>query len=330
MMADGPLPGSSFLNDSRRIMWVVVVALMPGTIACIGYYGWTLLINVIVGIVGCVLFEALITTLRGRPVSPVIADGSAVVTGLLLALCLPPELSPWIVLTGCFFAIVIAKQLYGGLGHNLFNPAMVGYAVLILSFPLALSLWPAPADHLPVASSSDTVLATDASSGVDALTGATPLDSLRQRGALTLEEFYNTGDTRERMSRWQMINLAFLAGGLLLIGLRLARWRAPLAMLLSLMVASALGYAGGGSDSAGSPFFHLFSGATMLGAFFIVTDPVTSPDTRTGQWLFGAGVGLLTLMIRTIGAYPDGIAFAVLLMNACAPLIDHLVLRVRS
>lgn len=302
---------------TSRIMSLVLLALVPGAAVMIWHWGLGVLVNLLTGMSASVLFEATILSLRKRPVLPVLGDGSALVTGALIGLSLPPDLPVWMVGVGCFFAVVIAKQLYGGLGHNVFNPAMVGYAVLIISFPLAMSSWP---DMPPAAHSFDERMIDE--KVIDGQTGATPLDAFRNKGALTHDEFKREEGMQFRLTQWREINLAFLTGGLLLIWLRLSRWRAPLAMIVSLFLCSALSYDGGSSVGLGPTDMHLFAGATMMAAFFIVTDPVTSPVTEKGQWIFGAGVGVLVFLIRSLGAFPDGVAFAILLMNGFTPLIN--------
>jgi len=296
-------------------MLLVTLALLPGTIVMTWFFGAGVLINMGMAAISCMLCESLVLLARKRQVIHTLADGSAGVTGALLGLCLPPELPLWIIPVGCFFAIVVAKQLYGGLGHNLFNPAMTGYAVLILSFPLALSTWPETELNGNVVGS-----------GIpfDGLTAATPLDAFRHKGDMQADTFMQQTDNLKTITQWRVINVAFMITGLLLLWLRVAQWRAPISMLITLCVLGVLFYDEGSSASLGSPLFHLFSGATMLAAFFIVTDPVTSPDSRPGQWLFGAGTGGLIFLMRATGAYPDGVAFAVLLMNAFAPLLDQL------
>jgi len=228
----------------------------------------------------------------------------------LIGLALPPSLPIWMILAGCLFAIIFAKHFYGGLGQNLFNPAMVGYAVLIISFPLAMSNWPLPATSL-----------------VDGISGATPLDDFKFRGVLSVKEYWQAADGNN-WSAWSVINASFLLGGVYLLYIKACTWVAPCTMLGTLALLALFFFDGGSPESLGSPLFHLFSGATMIGAFYIVTDPVTSPDSVRGQAIFGVGVGLLTFIIRTTGAYPEGIAFAVLLMNGCSPLIDYIEYRV--
>jgi electron transport complex protein RnfD len=302
------------INSTNKIMLVVLVAAVPGLLASVAFLGTGILINTLVSIAAAVLMEALVLNLRHLSYST-LQDGSAVLTGLLLGIALPPDLPIWMILTGCGFAIIIGKHLYGGLGQNPFNPAMVGYAVLILSFPLAMSSW-------PVISFVDT-------GTIDGVTSATPLDTFKFRGAQTIDEVWTAVNGFDSLAGtgWQWINLGYLAGGLALVYLRVIRWQAPVAMLLTLCILAAVFYDNGSSCSLGSPLFHLLSGGTMLAAFFVVTDPVTSPDSDIGLYVFGIGVGSLTFVIRSVGAYPDGFAFAILLMNAVVPLIDRMRVR---
>lgn len=303
--------------STNRMMFFVIAALLPGLFTSVYYLGIGIALNVIVSITTCVLLEGLIQKIRNLPLKSLL-DGSAVVTGFLIGLCLPPEISIGIVILGSGFGILFGKLLYGGLGQNIFNPAMVGYAALIISFPLAMSTWP----------SFSTLIESGliASGTVDGSTGATPLDLIKFRGTQTIDEITTTTNILSN-SPWQAINLSYLLGGIALIYFGIARWQGAAAMLLTLTILYALFYDSGSSQSLGSPFFHLFSGGTMLAAFFIVTDPVTCPDSKIGLFVFGAGVGLLTFIIRSYGAYPDGIAFAVLLMNATTPLIDQIRLK---
>ncbi len=291
---------------TSRIMLIVLIALVPGTIAMTWHFGTGVLVNLALAALFSTLVELLVLRLRGLELRT-LRDNSALVTAALLALSLPPSLPAWMIFTGCVFAIVFAKHLYGGLGQNLFNPAMVGFCVLIVSFPLAMSTWN---PSVPVA---------------DGMSGATPLDSFRFRGPLTVDEYWQSFG-EDNWQVWMLVNAGFLAGGICLLYLRVITWMAPLAMLATLAALSLVFHDGGSSESLGSPLFHLFSGGTMLAAFFIVTDPVTTPDTVPGQAIFGIGVGTLTFIIRSVGAYPEGIAFAVLLMNGCTPLIDQILL----
>ena len=305
------------------IMWHTSLAMAPGGFVLAWFLGPGIIINVIVAITACVAMEAAALAARRRPASQ-LRDGSAAMTGLIIGLCLPPLTPVLYIVVGSLFAIVIAKHLYGGLGQNLFNPAMVGYAAMVVAWPLALSIWPA-SDEQPTLT--DLAAIKFHLVAADGFSGATPLDQFRYREGLTTEEFWALGGVN--ITPWLWSNVAFLAGGAWLLYRRIISWAAPVSMLLTLIVLSVLLYDSGSSHSLGSPYLHLFTGATMMAAFFIVTDPVSSPDARIGQYLFGAGVGLLTFVIRAGGGYPEGVAFAVLLMNAASPLIDHLYYRGR-
>ena len=317
-------------------MHITLLALLPGFTVFAWHFGIGVLLNVAVASLTAVIGEALVLKLRSLPLSS-LADGTAALTGALLGLCLPPLLPFWMVAIGAGFAIVFGKHLYGGSGNNVFNPAMVGFAMLIISFPLAMSHWPAPfstnSGFTDAGTSFTTKLNTSAAQEhYDGITAATPLDAYKFRIASTNDEFFSVSGTQEtNWQTWASINLAFLMGGLFLLYRKLIPWQIPASFLVTLGVLSLVFYDGGSSASLGSPAFTLFTGASMLTAFFIATDPVTSPGHRVGLLVFGAGVGLIVFIIRSWGAYPEGVAFAILLMNATAPLIDHVfVLRDQS
>jgi electron transport complex protein RnfD len=318
-------------HQVARMMQLLLLALLPGILCAWWVLGWGVLINLLLAGATAVLAEALMLRLRGRAVLPTLGDYSALVTGLLLALALPPLAPWWIPVIGTLFAIVLAKHLYGGLGYNPFNPAMIGYVVLLISFPREMSLWVAPtslgATTLDLLESLRLVFAgvLPPAVGIDAITMATPLDSMKIRLGLdeTLSEITSSPlFGRYGGTGWEWINFWFLVGGLVLLYFKVIRWQIPVAMLGSLFLVSGLFYLGD-SDQYASPLFHLFSGAAMLGAFFIATDPVSAATTTRGRLYFGAGIGLLVYIIRTWGGYPDGVAFAVLLMNMAAPTIDY-------
>ena len=318
------LPGT---GSVPLMMRRVLLALLPG-IACAGwFFGWGILINILLAGCTALVAEAGMLALRRRPVADTLLDGSALLTGVLLALALPPLTPWWIPVIGSLFAIVIAKQLYGGLGYNPFNPAMIGYVVLLISFPLELTLWSAPGQSLPLIDTLALVFtgATPSSLPLDAITTATPMDTIKTRLGLseTLSEI-RVGPLFGSFAGagWEWINLAFLLGGLWLLQLRVIQWQIPTGMLGGLALGALLFYVIN-PDVYASPLFHLFSGAAMVGAFFIATDPISASTTPRGRLYYGAGIGLLTYVIRTWGGYPDGVAFAVLLMNMAAPTIDY-------
>ncbi len=308
------------------VMLQVILATLPGLAALTYFFGWGTSINVIFAITLAVTFEALILLIRKRPIGFYLKDYSAVVTALLLALSLPPFLPWWVTLIGIFVAIVIAKHLYGGLGNNPFNPAMIGYALLLISFPVQMTQWSAPmllvdAGNLSFVDSIRVIFGS--MSLPDAYTMATPLDAVKHKGGLTNEEFWVTSTLiTDGLNAWYFISGGYLLGGLYLIARRVFTWHIPVSMLAALFLISGLFY-GIDSSNFASPTFHLLVGATMLGAFFIATDPVTASTSNKGKLIYGAGIGLMVYIIRAWGNYPDAIAFAVLLMNLCAPFLDH-------
>jgi electron transport complex protein RnfD len=309
------------------MMRQVLAALVPGVACMVWLFGAGVIINLLLAALTALAAEAGMLYARRRPVAKTLRDSSALLTGVLLALALPP-LSPWwIPVTGTLFAIVVAKQLYGGLGYNPFNPAMAGYAVLLISFPMELTLWTAPHSGPGLWDTVALVFTGSLPDGMtlDALTRATPMDAVKTRLGLreTIHEI-RTGTLFGLIgsSGWEWINFWFLLGGLWLLKARVIQWQIPLSMLGGLFCMALLFYLGN-PDTYTSPAFQVFSGAAMLGAFFIATDPVTASTTPRGRLIYGAGIGVLTYVIRTWGGYPEGIAFAVLLMNMAVPTIDH-------
>ncbi|EHY77855.1 RnfABCDGE type electron transport complex subunit D [Pseudomonas kunmingensis] len=308
-------------SRTQRVMLLVLAATLPGVVVLTWLYGAGTLINLAWACLAALGFEAAILKLRQRPVGFFLRDGSVLVTAVLLALALPPY-SPWwltLIATGC--AVVFGKQLYGGLGQNPFNPAMIGYVVVLISFPVEMTTWPVP-HSVGLGAGLQHILGI--ASLPDGWTQATALDVLKVNKSLTIDELWsNPAFGHFGGIGSEVVNLAFLAGGLFLLHKRLFSWHAPVGMLAALVLMSLVFWNGSGSDSNGSPLFHLLSGATMLGAFFIVTDPVSSATSPRGRLIFGAGVGILVYVIRAWGGYPDGVAFGVLLMNLAAPTIDY-------
>lgn len=313
------------------VMAQVIFALIPGIAVAFYFFGWGVISNLLVACVSALFWESLALRLRKRPVRAYLADGSALVTAILLALALPPMAPWWLLLIGTFFAIVVAKQLYGGLGYNALNPAMAGYAVLLISFPREMGAW-----LTPVAFSGSDVGFMQTLNWVflrelpdnttfDMLTSATPLDYMRTeigRGISFNDIQWSSmaGVIAGKGIEW--INLAILFGGVWLWYKKLISWHIPVAVLVSIGLVSGVLHVYAPERYA-DPLFHLFSGATMLCAFFIATDPVTASTTPLGKLIYGVGIGLLIYIIRTWGGYPDAVAFAVLLMNFTAPLLDQ-------
>ena len=315
------------------IMRRVLFALLPAALCHTWFFGPGLLVNFALTAVAALLTEATVLRLRGRSTRYALRDCSALVTAALLSFALPPFVPFWIPLVGGAIAITLAKQLYGGLGKNLFNPAMVGYVFLLLSFPVEMTQWLPPRmgdldyQRLSAGQHVNYVFTGRLPAGVelDALTRATPLDLVKE-GLRTGRPFAEIragslfGDFGGRGWEW-VANLIAL-GGLYLLYTGTIRWHIPTAFFAGLLVPATIFYL---IDPAsyGAPGFHVFSGASMLGAFFIATEPVSAAGTVRGRLIYGAGIGLFVYLLRTWGGYPDGVAFSVLLMNGAVPLINR-------
>ncbi|QQK64742.1 electron transport complex subunit RsxD [Cobetia sp. cqz5-12] len=308
---------------TSRVMAWVLAATLPGIAVLCWHYGWGVLFNLVFACLAGITLEALLLKLRGRPVSFFLKDNSALVTCVLLAVSLPPLAPWWLVLTGVIAAIVVAKQLYGGLGQNPFNPAMVAYALLLISFPVEMSRWSSP-DGFALGFADSLKQFFGMIATPDALTGATPLDAFRNKGELSSSEFWADPSLlpAANLLAWQQTAIAWGLGGLVLLARRLITWHIPVAMLGSLAVISGI-FAFVDGEQHASPLFHLLCGAAIFGAFFIATDPVTAATSNKGKLYYGVGIGVLIYLIRAFGAYPDAIAFAVLLMNFSVPFIDY-------
>ncbi len=327
-------PSSPHVHNPASVSSVMIqvnLALLPALIAYTWLFGWGVLFNVIIAVLTALFSEALMLRLRNYPVRSSLADGSALLTALLLAIALPPLAPWWLITIGTGFAIIFAKQLYGGLGYNPFNPAMIGYVLLLISFPLEMTSWGSPLGLREQGLNFDqtaTYVFTGvlpANTALDSLSMATPLDTIKTR--LSLE--YTVGEITKAPvfghlggRGWEIVNGLILLGGLWLLLRRIITWHVPVAMLGTLFLVAGLFHLADPEHYVG-PLFHLASGAAMLGAFFIATDPVSGATSNSGRLLFGAGVGLLVFIIRAWGGYPDGVAFAVLLMNMAAPTIDY-------
>lgn len=317
------MPSLESVDDRlQQAMKLVLLAALPGTLMMFWLYGWGVLINLILAGVAALAVEAAMLRLRQRPLRASLSDGSALVSAMLLALALPPYCPWWLTLSAAACAMVFGKHLYGGVGSNPFNPAMLGFALVLVTFPQHMTHWPS-SHGMDLMNGLQQIFGYGQTP--DAWVRATALDSLRINKSLTMDELFSAnpafGHFGGRGVEW--VNLAFLAGGAFLLQRKVFSWHAPVGMLASLFIISLLFWNGTGSDSHGSPLFHLLTGATMLGAFFIVTEPVSGGKSPVARLLFGIGVGLLTYLIRTWGGYPDGVAFAVLLMNLCVPALER-------
>ncbi|HSG04109.1 MAG TPA: RnfABCDGE type electron transport complex subunit D [Marinobacterium sp.] len=308
-------------NSTAGVMQKVLLALLPGITALTYLFGWGSLIQVLICLISGLVFEALAIWLRRQSISFFLSDYSAAVTAVLLGVSLPPTAPYWVAVVGMLVAIIFGKQVYGGLGNNPFNPAMVAYALLLVSFPVQMTAWIIPGETL--LSLADTTSAIFAAGTIDGYSGATPLDLIRNRAGLTTSELWSPGSNLSAIAQaYQWVALAWAAGGVALLYLKVFTWHTPISMLASLFVISAMFY-GYDPDTYLDPVSQLTLGATMLGAFFIATDPVSSATSTKGKLVFGAGIGLLVFVIRTWGNYPDAVAFAVLVLNLAAPMIDQ-------
>ncbi|MEW7983585.1 MAG: RnfABCDGE type electron transport complex subunit D [gamma proteobacterium symbiont of Phacoides pectinatus] len=321
-------------NSIQRTMLLVIAALLPATLFGLYLFGWPAIYLFVITVASAVLAEALSLQLAGKPLRPSLSDGSALLTGWLLAMTLPPWAPWWIGVVGALLAIIVGKQVFGGLGQNLFNPAMVARVALLISFPYEMTLFTAPAPIFSVNAPdilNSLYITLGMAPSLDGMTSATPLGQLKTG----LSQGVGISEGLQGMaSGWSMAwgdaagsfgetsAILILLGGLFLLYKRIISWHIPLSMLGALALLALIFNLINPERYAG-PLFHLTSGAALLGAFFIATDLVTSPVSVRGQLLFGAGCGVFVYIIRTWAGYPEGVAFAVMLMNACTPLIDH-------
>ncbi|GAB4182273.1 MAG: electron transport complex subunit RsxD [Rhodocyclaceae bacterium] len=320
--------GSPHVTDApsvRTLMLKVLAGLVPGIVGYVWFFGAGILASIAIASAAALAGEAAILRARGKPLALFLGDGSALVTAWLIALAFPPISPWWLTAAASLFAIVLVKHLYGGLGQNPFNPAMAAFCAMIVAFPALMSQWPAPG--LSFATQLGLILGADRS--VDAVTAATALDALRTG----LREAGPAGSVAELLASrpafgafggrgWEWIAAGYALGGLWLLQQRVFTWHVPLAFLAAFALVSG-GFHLWDPAHHASALFHLASGGTMLAAFFIATDPVTGSTTPRGKIIYGAGIACIAWLIRAFGAFPDGIAFAVLLMNICVPLIDR-------
>ena len=330
-------PHQHSLAQTPALMRTVALACLPGIAAQLYFFGYAVLIQIALAVLTAWASEAVMLKIRNKPVLLRLKDHSALVTGLLLALAIPAAAPWWIIVLGTAFAIVIVKQLYGGLGHNLFNPAMAAYVLLLISYPQQMTSWlpPTTLQHHTMTGADPVCLVFSGFScqgfsvaqlkaDVDGRTMATALDTLRNdlaTGKTVSESMQQPVFAGYSGLGWSWINFGFLVGGLFLLQRRVIQWRIPVAVLGSLVLCSSIAWLSD-SDRFATPLFQLFSGGTMLAAFFIATDPVSASTTAKGRLIYGALIGLLVFVIRTFGGYPDGWAFAVMLANLSVPLID--------
>ncbi|MCD4655082.1 RnfABCDGE type electron transport complex subunit D [bacterium] len=292
-----------------QVMYDVVIALLPAVVISTVFFGPRALAVMVIAVLSAVLFEVGFLKIAGKTgVWKTAMDGSAIIAGLLLAFNVPPTCPFWMVILGSFIAIVVAKQTFGGLGYNLFNPALVARIFLLISFPVHMTSWTKPTFWK-----------------IDAISGSTPLGLLKSEGLAAVQQLFNMqgnflGTIPGCLGEISAAALLLGAGYLLIR--KVVTWEIPVFFLGTLVLFTGIFWQIDPSTYA-NPLFHLVSGGAILGAFFMATDMVTSPMTRKGQMIFGLGCGLLTGIIRLFGGYPEGVAFAILLMNAMVPLIDR-------
>lgn len=320
-------------GNVASLMLQVLAALLPAAVAHVWFFGPGFIFNLLIATVFALAGEALVMVLRGRSPEAALSDYSALVTAALLAFALPSLTPWWVTATGALFGVIVAKHLYGGLGFNIFNPAMAGYVVVLVTFPMHMNLWVAPQmgdiDY-PVMSVLQTLSYTVTGNlpddfAFDAISRATPLDAMKTglNGMLTVSEIRINpifGDFGGR--GWEWIANFTAIGGIWLMIRKVIRWQIPLGVVLGLLLPATVMYLlDPGTEP--SPGFHLFSGATLLCAFFIATDPVSAATSPRGRLVYALGIGLLIYCIRRWGSYADGVAFAVLIMNMAVPAIDY-------
>ena len=318
LLTVSPSPHEHSKETTKRLMYGVVIALAPALLATIWFFGWAAILVTSVSVVSCVIFEYLIQKFILRK-KPSVSDGSAIVTGLLLAFCLPTNIPVGLIILGSLVAIGIGKMTFGGLGNNPFNPALVGRVFLFLSFPVRMTSWPVPKGFK--------------TSFTDAITGATPLSILNENyDKIPVQKILS--DPGLAMPDYQHLFWGNMGGSLgeiatfaLLIGLaymlirKIITWHIPVSILMTVTLFTGILWLANPESNA-NPLYHLMTGGLLLGAIFMATDYVTSPMSKKGMIIYGVGIGIITVLIRRFGAYPEGVQFAILIMNAFTPLIN--------
>ena len=310
-------------NSTNRVMRHVLMALLPAVAIMFWLFGYSVLIQLTLACGSALFAEAVCLWLRKRPVKAHLFDLSASITAVLLALAIPSIAPWWVIVSGTLFAIIIGKHVYGGLGYNPFNPAMLGYVFLLISFPLQMTSWQTPAISLPLVDAFNSIFAEQKM--MDGLTGATLLDSVKTQlsQGFSLAELNSSPQILHATSDGlQYLTLAYLLGGFWLLYQKIISWHIPVTVLAGLSMPATIANLADATQYS-SALFHLASGATVCAAFFIATDPVSAAVSNKGRLIYGAMIGCLIYIIRTWGAYPDGVAFAILLANLAAPSIDY-------
>jgi len=302
-------------RTSKKLMYDVVIALVPAFLVSLYVFGFNALIVTTAAVISCLLFEYLIQKYLTKT-EVTIGDGSALITGILLAFNLPAGIPVWMVVVGSLVAIGVAKLSFGGIGYNIFNPALVGRVFLLVSFPVQMTLWPTAVENN--------------TSIVDAVTGATTLGLIKEgvQFGETISSFSASIPSAQEMflgitsgSLGEMSALALILGGVFLIARKVISWHIPVTVLASIAVMTGV-FWWIDPEHYANPLIHVLSGGAILGAFYMATDLVTSPVTKKGMVIFALGIGVITVVIRLFGSYPEGISFAILIMNAFVPLIN--------
>lgn len=321
LLTVSPSPHEYSKESTPKLMYGVVIALAPALLATIWFFGWAALLVTSVSVISCVIFEYLIQKFILKK-EPSIKDGSAIVTGLLLAFCLPTNLPLGLVILGSLVAIGVGKMTFGGLGNNPFNPALVGRVFLFLSFPVQMTTWPVPKGFN--------------TSFSDAITGATPLSVLNENyEKMPVDQIMN--DPELSMPGYSQLFWGEMGGSLgeiaafaLILGLaymlirKIITWHIPVSILLTVAVFTGILWLANPETNA-DPLYHLMTGGLLLGAIYMATDYVSSPMSKKGMIIYGVGIGIITVLIRRFGAYPEGVQFAILIMNAFTPLINNYI-----
>lgn len=310
-----PSPHLQSRETTRRLMLSVVAALLPALAVSVYFFGTGAVIVTLTSVFSCIAVEYLIQRFILKTKTSV-SDGSALVTGLLLAFNVPSNLPLYIIIIGAVISVGVAKMTFGGLGNNPFNPALVGRVFLLISFPVQMTSWPVPSGFK--------------TGYTDAVTGATPLGIISEgvRNGEAVSALMDKIPSHMQMflgrmggSMGEVAAAALILGGLFLIIRKVITWHIPVSVLATVAIFTGILWKINPEQYA-DPLFHLLTGGVILGAFFMATDYVTSPMTRTGQVIFGIGIGIITVLIRTFGAYPEGVSFAILIMNAFVPLLN--------
>jgi electron transport complex protein RnfD len=313
-----PSPHVHAGGSVSNLMYGVIIALLPALAVSLFLFGAGVIIITATAIVSSVAFEYLIQKYLLKQ-KPAISDGSAMVTGMLLAFCLPANIPPWMVVLGSLVAVGIGKMSFGGLGNNPFNPALVGRVFLFISFPVQLTSWPVPGQHWITYINASTG-ATPLAIMKESLKNGEPISQIMQEMPSHLDMFIG----KMGGSAGEVASFAILIGFIYLLARKIITWHIPVSIILTVFIFTGILWLAN-PDKYADPLFHLLSGGLLLGAVFMATDYVTSPMTSRGMLIFGTGIGIITVVIRIFGAYPEGVQFAILIMNAFVPLINKYI-----